>query len=203
MMSSGLAFQMNGLGVGGIVLGEEPIDGRLKIDDGMEDAVLEPPAGQLCEEALDGVEPRTRGRREVEGPARVAGEPGVDFVHLVRRVIVEDHMDGLVRRDIALDAVEEANELLMAVSLHVLAHDGAIQHIKRGEQCGRSVPLVVVGHRAGSRPFLSGSPRLVAIKRLDLALFIDRQHHRVGRRRDVQSDDVGQFVDEVRIGGKL
>ena len=58
--------------------------------------------------------------REVESPAWMTVEPGADLVLLVRRVIVEDHVDGLVRRHLALDAVEEADELLMAVALHVL-----------------------------------------------------------------------------------
>ena len=45
----------------------------------------------------------------------MAGEPGADLVLLVRGVVVEDDVDGLVRRHLALDAVEEADELLMAV----------------------------------------------------------------------------------------
>ena len=51
----------------------------------------------------------------------MAGELGADLVLLVRGVVVEDDVDGLVRRHLALDAVEEADELLMAVALHVLA----------------------------------------------------------------------------------
>ena len=46
-----------GLGVICVVFLDEAIDGGLEIDERMEDAVLEPPPGQLCEEALDGVEP--------------------------------------------------------------------------------------------------------------------------------------------------
>ena len=57
MISSGLAFQMKGFWVGGVVFADEPIDGGLEIDDGMEDAVLEPAPGQFGEEALDGIEP--------------------------------------------------------------------------------------------------------------------------------------------------
>ena len=83
----------------------------------MEDTVLEPAPREFGKEALDGIEPRTRGR-EVESPAWMTVEPGADLVLLVRRVIVEDHVDGLVH--LALDAVEEADELLLAVALHVL-----------------------------------------------------------------------------------
>ena len=59
-----------------VVLLDEVLDGGLQGDERGEDAALELSAGQLGEEALDGVEPRGRGGREVEGPARVAGEPG-------------------------------------------------------------------------------------------------------------------------------
>jgi len=42
-----------------------------------------------------------------------------------------------------LDLVEEADELLMPVALHVAADHRAIQHVERGEQRGRAVPDVV------------------------------------------------------------
>jgi hypothetical protein len=53
----GVGFPDERLGVVGIVFADKPIDGGLEIDDGMEDAVLEPPPRQLGEEALDGIEP--------------------------------------------------------------------------------------------------------------------------------------------------
>ena len=53
-----------------VVLVEEAVDGGLKVDDRAEDAALQPALGELGEEALDGVEPGARGRREVEGAAR-------------------------------------------------------------------------------------------------------------------------------------
>ncbi|MDQ0506427.1 hypothetical protein QOZ94_003236 [Xanthobacter agilis] len=40
-----------------VVLADEAVDGGLEIDDGLEDAILEPPAGQDGEEALDRVQP--------------------------------------------------------------------------------------------------------------------------------------------------
>ena len=101
----GIGFPDEWLWFVGIVFTDEAVDGGLEIDDGLEDAVLEPAPGEFGEEALDGIEPRARGRREVEGSAWMAGEPGADLVLLVRRVVVEDHVDGLVRRHLALDAV--------------------------------------------------------------------------------------------------
>ena len=83
-----------------------------------EDAALQSALGQLGEEALDGVEPGARGRGEVEGEARVAGEPLAHLRMLVGGVVVEDHVDELSGRNLRLDGVEEADELLMAVALH-------------------------------------------------------------------------------------
>jgi len=46
-----------GFGVVSVVFSNEAIDRGLEIDERMEDAILEPPPGQFCEEALDGIKP--------------------------------------------------------------------------------------------------------------------------------------------------
>ena len=55
---------------------EIAVDGGLEVDDGAEHAALQSALGERGEEGFDGVEPGARGRGEVEGEARVAGEPG-------------------------------------------------------------------------------------------------------------------------------
>ena len=45
--------------------------------------------------------------------------------------------------------------------------------------------------------------RLLAIKRLYLALLIDAQHQRPIGRRQIKTDDVADLVDEQRVAGKL
>ena len=55
----------------------------------------------------------------MEGPARVARQPGPDLGVLVGGVVVEDHVNQLAGRHGGLDGVEEAHELLVAVSLRV------------------------------------------------------------------------------------
>ena len=42
-------------------------------------------------------------------------------------------MDQLAGRDVALDLVEEADELLWGVTLHALTDDGTIQDVERSE----------------------------------------------------------------------
>jgi len=65
------------IGVGGpyegfgvvVGLGEETVDRCLQIDQRAEHAALESSPGELGEEALDGIEPRSGGSGEVERPA--------------------------------------------------------------------------------------------------------------------------------------
>ena len=58
-----------------VVLGEIAIDGGLEVDDGVEDATLETPLGQLGEEALNRIEgfPRRRNRASSFGIADMVG----------------------------------------------------------------------------------------------------------------------------------
>lgn len=88
-------------------------------------------------------------------------------------VIVEDRVDNLAGRDFGLDGVEEADELLMAMTLHVAADHLAVENIQRREQRRRAVPLVIVGHGSGAA-LLQRQTRLGAVERLNLAFLVDR-----------------------------
>ena len=143
------------------MLGDEAVDGGLEVDDRVEDAALQAALGELGEETLDRVEPRTGRWREVEGEARVPVEPCADLGVFVSGVIVEDHMHCLVGRDAGIDGVEEADEFLMAMALHVAADDSAIENIQRREQGRGAVAFVIV--RQGAEPaLLQRQPRLRA-----------------------------------------
>ena len=109
-----------------IVLFEEAVDRGLKVGDGPKDAALEPALCESGEEALDRVEPGSGRRREVERPSRIAFEPSADIGMLVGGVVVEDRMDRLAGGNFALDGVEEADELLMPMALHVAADHGPV-----------------------------------------------------------------------------
>ena len=190
------------LRLGRVVLRNEAVDGGLEIDEGMKHPALQATPGQLGEEALDGVQPGAAGGHEVEGPARMPLEPGKDLGVLVGRVVVEDHVDFLAGRDAALDLVEEADELLMAVALHVPADHGPVEHVQRREQRGRPIPLVVVRHAAGPA-LLHWQAWLGAVQRLDLGLFIHRQDHGMRGRIDIEAHHVGQLVHELRVVREL
>src|ERR1017187_3746016 len=78
-----------------VVVDQEAIDGFLKVSDGSDDAALEATLGQDGEEPLEGIEPRGRGWREVEGPSRMAPQPLAHGGMLVGGVVVEDRVDDL------------------------------------------------------------------------------------------------------------
>jgi len=132
----------------------------------------------------------------------------------VRGVVVEHGVDHLAGRDLALDGVEEADEFDVAVTLHAAADHRAVEHAERGEQGGGAVPLVIVRHGLAA-PGLDRQSGLGAVEGLDLALFVNRQHHRMGRRIDPrvrpvagpragsEPDDVGQFGGETGVARAL
>ena len=73
----------------------------------------------------------------------MAIEPLSNLWMLVSRVIVEDGVDRLSRRNLPFDGVQEAHELLMAMALHVATDHRAVEHVEPGEQRRRAVSLVV------------------------------------------------------------
>ena len=63
------------------------------------------------------------------------------------RIVIDDRVDRLWLGNVRVDAIKETDELLMPMALHVVANNGAVEHVERGEQRGGAVAFVVVGHR--------------------------------------------------------
>ena len=59
-----------------------------------------------------------------------------------------------------------------------------------------------MGHGAEPAP-LQRQPRLRAVERLDLALLVDREDDGVGRRIDIEADDIPELVGELRVVRQL
>jgi hypothetical protein len=78
-------------------------------------------------------------------------------------------------------------------------HD-AVERVEGSKQGGGAVPLIVVRH-CSAFAGLERQPRLGAIKRLDLRLLIDREHHRTGRWMHVEADDILHLLGQCRVGG--
>ena len=66
----------------------------------------------------------------VERPAGMPSQPLAYLRMLVGRIVVDDGVDYFPCRDLLLDRVEEANELLVAMALHVAADDGAVEDLR-------------------------------------------------------------------------
>ena len=184
-----------------IVLLEETVDGGLQVGDGVKDASGEPPLGEGCEEALDRIEPGSGCRREMERPSRVTFEPSSNIGMLMGGVVVDDGVDRLSHGNLFLDDIEETDELLMPVALHVAADHRAVENVHRGEQRRRAVPLIAVGHGSGAT-LLQRQSGLGAVERLNLALFVDRQddgvcwadRHRARRHRAICRRSAGRWT---------
>jgi hypothetical protein len=88
------------------------------------------------------------------------------------------------------------------VTLHAASDHAAFEHVEGGEQRGRAVPLIVVGHGAAS-PLLQRQTGLGSVECLDLAFLVHRQHDGMLRRIDVEADDVANLGGELRIVGQL
>ena len=86
------AVQTKGLG-SALVFATKRLIADLQVDDGLEDAALETLACELGEEAFNGIKPGRRGRGEVEGPARVTGQPSAHPRMFVGGIVVDDGMD--------------------------------------------------------------------------------------------------------------
>ena len=117
---------------------------------------------------------------------------------LVGGVVVEDDVDDLADRNLPLDGVEEADELLMTMTLHVLSDDRAVEHVHGGEQRRRAVSHAIVGHGSGAA-FLDRQPQLRPVERLDLTFLVEAEHDGMRRRIDLDPDDIAQFGDELSI----
>jgi hypothetical protein len=121
---------------------------------------------------------------------------------LVGCVVVDDSVDCLACRHLRLDGIEESDELLMAMMLHIASDDGAVENVEGGEQRGRAVTLIVVCHRPGAA-LLHRQAGLSAVERLDLAFLIDREDDGMGWRIDIETDDIAQLAHKLRVSRQL
>ena len=106
-------------------------DGALQFIDALEDAAANTLSGDLGEEALDHVEPGSRGRREVQMEAGMGFEPALYGRSLMRGIIVNDEMEIETGGRLLVDQSEKAQELAMSMARHAGPDNLAIQHVQR------------------------------------------------------------------------
>src|SRR5690349_18516889 len=104
-------------------------------------------------------------------------QPALHLCTLVRAVVIHDEVDLLIRRELAFQVIQEANEFPAAVTLLAGADHLPIEDVESREQGRRAVTFVVVGlplWQARSQ----GKNRRGPIERLDLTLLIHAQYQR-------------------------
>jgi hypothetical protein len=117
------------------------------------------------------------------------------------RQIIEDHVYLLV--GVGGDhLIHEREEFLGAPTRKAATQDFAAGGVQRREQVCGPMTGVVMGALFGLRE-RHGQQRLCPIEGLDLRLLVDRQHHGVNRRVEVEPDHIDHLLLEVRIGGEL
>ncbi len=86
-------------------------------------------------------------------------------------VVVGDQMHIKMLRRLHIDPSQEPEPFLVPMAWHALTDDPAGGDIKRREQGGGAMALVIVRHGAAAT-LLERQARLGAIQRLDLAFFV-------------------------------
>ena len=158
-------------------------------------------AGQDAEPGLDHVQPRGAGGSEVEVNPGMGLLPRPDLGRLVGRRVVEDDMQIALVVTTCQD-VEEPEEVGSCVALTALPDHSPGGDLKGGIQARQAVAAVVVS-LAGWQSRSQWQDRLGPVQGLDLRLLVDAQHHGVGRRVEVQADDIVNLLFGVGIRTEL
>lgn len=113
------------------------------------------------------------------------------------REVVQHDVDVHRRVDAGLDFAQKGDEVLRAMLPRTPREDFAGGDIQGGKEVQR--PMTdVVGGLTLRLAAIHRQDRLRALEGLDLGLFIDSEHDRVGWGRHLQPDDIPDLVDELR-----
>ncbi len=110
------------------------IDGRDQIGHAGEHPAAQPLVGDVTEESLDHVKPGCGGGGKVHDEARMLGQPRLHDGVLVSGVVVADEVQRLALGRFAVDLLEEAQPLGVAMAVLALGNDFSVEYIECGEQ---------------------------------------------------------------------
>src|SRR3954466_16401010 len=133
---------------GAVVVGDEGVDPGDQLPGAGERTTADFPLAQDPEPALDLIEPGGVGGREVKMEAGVTAQPSTGLGMLVRTVVIDDEMHIEPRRNVGVNLLQEAEELLVSVACPALGHDLSVGDVESGEQGRGAMPLVVMGKTA-------------------------------------------------------
>jgi len=109
-----------------VVVLDEGVDLALEVGHGVEGAAANRLVGDEREPAFDLIEPGAVGGREVQGKARVLGQPGTDSGVFVGGVVVADRMHVPERRNPRFDVTQQSQELLVPMLRLAQRDDGGV-----------------------------------------------------------------------------
>jgi hypothetical protein len=137
-----------------------------QVRDGREYAARDDVALDLGEPDFDLVQPRGVGRREVQVDVAMSIQELLHSASLVRREVVEDHVD-LSPSGLRSDQLrEEGDELIAGVALNGLAVDLSAERVERGVERQGAV-TVVLEPMSLETSRTEGQDRIEAVQRLD------------------------------------
>ena len=169
----------------GIPRGQKLLNGLFQIVHTDEDAPPNPFPGQFAKPAFDQIQPTGTGRNKMRDEAGVSPQPALHAGMFVRAVVVPHDMQLQIGWKRLVQPPEKFQELLMAMPRLAFSDHLAGGQCQRGQECGRPLALVVVRHRSAATA-LERQARRRALQGLDLALFIETEHQRLGGRIQIQ-----------------
>jgi hypothetical protein len=117
----------------------------------------------------------------------------------VCRIIIDHQMQFFSRRNLCVDLHQEFQPFLMTVPLDAASDHRSVQQVHRGEQRCRAVAFVVVRHCSAAAR-IHWQALLRAVQRLNLAFFIDAQHHCIFGRIHIKPHNIHNLFSEPGIG---
>lgn len=132
---------------GGLVMhGDVFLDSGIEFGDAAEHAMAQTACGDVAEEALDHVQPRSRGRRKVHCKARVFLQPFFHLGMFVRGVVIADQVQRLVFWGFPVNLAQEIKPFGMMATLPAAGDDRSVQDVECSEQGSCAIALVIVSH---------------------------------------------------------
>src|SRR5215207_1422733 len=162
---------------------------------GSKDAAGDQIALNFGEPDFDLIEPGRVSRGVVKLNVGMGGEELSHRLGLVRRKVVSDDVDVLVLGLRGDDICEKGHELRTGVALGCFAQDLSAGNLQGGVE-RQSAMLEILKAVALGTAGRKGQNRIEAIESLNGALFIHAEHGRVGRRLEIEADNVGSLGRE-------
>ena len=96
--------------------------------------------------------------------------------------------------------IHEIKEVDAAFALVVASMDLAGGDVQGRKKRRGAMALVLMGEAGERTPVGHAQPALRPFEGLDAWLFVNREHHRIVRRTQVETNDIGRFLRKLRIG---